>query len=136
MKNATEQMLRMIDFAVEKGLIEAEDRKYTLNLLLDIMKMDAPEAAEVCEEPLPATLTPMLNALCDFAVERGLIADSQGARELFATRLCGAITPSPKEIRDRFNALKAEQGPEAARYPSGKRILRKRGMRRLKRDAA
>ena len=39
-------MLRMIDFAVSKGLIEAEDKKYTLNLLMDIMKMDAPEAAE------------------------------------------------------------------------------------------
>ena len=114
MNNATCQMLRMIDFAVSKGLIEAEDRKYTLNLLLDIMKMDAPEEAQPCAEPLPATLTPMLTALCDIAVEKGLIADSQGARELFATRLCGAITPSPKEIRDTFNALRAEKGPEAA----------------------
>ena len=62
MNNATCQMLRMIDFAVSKGLIEAEDSKYTLNLLLDIMKMDAPEETQPCAEPLPATLTPMLTA--------------------------------------------------------------------------
>ena len=29
----------MLDFAVEKGLIEDEDRKYVMNLLLDIMKI-------------------------------------------------------------------------------------------------
>ena len=114
MKNATEQMLRMIDFAVAKGLIEAEDKKYTLNLLLDIMKMDAPEAVCECAGPLPPTLTPMLTALTDIAVEKGLTADTQGARELFATRLCGAITPSPKEVRDRFNVLMKEEGHEAA----------------------
>ncbi len=113
-KNATGYMLRMIDFAVEKGLIEAEDRKYTLNLLLDIMKMDAPEPVTADFELLPPTLTPMLNGLCDIAVEKGLIADTQGARELFCTRLCGAITPSPKEVRDRFNALKANEGAQAA----------------------
>ena len=114
MKNATEQMLRMIDFAESKGLIETEDKKYTLNLLLDIMKMDAPEAAAPCDEPLPPTLTPILTALCDNAAARGLIADTQGERELFAARLCGAITPSPKEIRDTFAAIMEKDGPAAA----------------------
>ncbi len=113
-KNATGYMLRMIDFAVEKGLVEAEDRKYTLNLLLDIMKMDAPEPMTLDYEPLPPTLTPILGGLCNIAVERGLIADTQGERELFATRLCGTITPSPKEVRDRFNALKKNEGAQDA----------------------
>ncbi len=114
MRNATEWMMRLIDFAVSRNLIEAEDRRYTMNLLLDIMKMDAPEQIHPDAEPLPATVTPMLNGLTDIAVWRGLIGDTQGARELFATRLCGPITPSPWETRERFFRLMREEGPEKA----------------------
>ena len=112
--NATENINRLIDFALSHELIEEADRKYTVNLLLDVMKMDAPEAAQPCAEPLPPTVTPMLNALTAVAVQKGLIADTQGERELFATRLCGCITPHPALVRQKFRSLYESEGPQAA----------------------
>ncbi|MBR0463249.1 MAG: UDP-glucose--hexose-1-phosphate uridylyltransferase [Clostridia bacterium] len=109
---AIHQTLR---FAVEHGLIEAEDIRYTRNRILDVMRMDAPIADQKTQDdPLPPTLTPMLNALTDDAARRGLIADTNGARELFANRLCGCVTPHPYEIRTRFQRLLDTEGPRAA----------------------
>ena len=112
--NATENMLRLIDFAVAHGLVEDIDRDYTLNRLMEAMRMNAPEEAKPCEEPLPPTVTPMLHELTAIAAERGLIADTNGAKELFATKLCGEITPAPAVVRRRFSELYESEGPEAA----------------------
>ncbi|MBO4297967.1 MAG: galactose-1-phosphate uridylyltransferase, partial [Clostridia bacterium] len=70
--NATENLLRLIDFAVAHGLVEDIDRDYTLNRLLDVMKLDAPEEARPCGEPLPPTVTPMLTELAALATQKGL----------------------------------------------------------------
>ena len=112
--NATECLHRLVDFAVTHGLVEDEDRRYAFNRLLDDMKMSAPEEAAPCTEPLPPTVTPILNRLTELATEKGLIADTAGEKELFATRLCGEITPHPAVVRARFETLYKTEGPAAA----------------------
>ena len=112
--NATECLHRLVDFAVKHGLVEEEDRRYTFNRLLDDMKMSAPEETAPCDEPLPPTVTPILNRLTELAAEKGLIADTTGEKELFATRLCGEITPHPAVVRARFETLCKSEGPAAA----------------------
>ena len=112
--NATENLLRLIDFAVAHGLVEDIDRSYTLNRLLEAMQMSAPEAAKPCQEPLPSTVTPMLTELTALAAEKGIIADTNGAKELFAAKLCGEITPAPAVVRRKFRELYDNQGPRAA----------------------
>ena len=114
MAHVTKTLDKVISFAAAHGLIEAEDRAYAMNRLLDIMHMDMPEPFEADQEPLPPTLTPFLETLCDDAAARGLIADTAGERELFANRLCGAVTPHPYEIRARFERLRTTLGPRAA----------------------
>ena len=78
------------------------------------MKMSAPEETAPCDEPLPPTVTPILNRLTELAAEKGLIADTTGEKELFATRLCGEITPHPAVVRARFETLCKSEGPAAA----------------------
>ncbi len=112
--NATENLLRLIDFAVAHGLVEDIDRSYTLNRLLEAMQMSAPEEAKPCEAPLPPTVTPMLTELTALAAEKGIIADTNGAKELFAAKLCGEITPAPAVVRRKFRELYDNQGPRAA----------------------
>ena len=110
---ATEYLYRLVDFAVEKNLIEPIDRAYALNRLLEIMQMDAPEEIEYTPCAVPATATAYLDGLCDIAAEEGVIVDSGERRDLFSAKLMGALTPSPAEIRARFNRLYAES-PAAA----------------------
>ena len=66
----------LLDFAQDKGLIEAEDREYSLNRLMEIMGMEAPECGRPPREEAPETATPMLEPLLELAAARGLFPDS------------------------------------------------------------
>ena len=98
----TELIEQLLVFAEDKQLTEAVDRPYYRNLLLDAMNLDAPEGEPVCADVIPATATQLLNALCDMAVEAGLIEDMGYARDLFSARLMGLLTPAPKAVREDF----------------------------------
>ena len=99
----------LLDYAVNVGLILKEDRIFAFNRLLEIMQLDEAEDAGYVEAPLED----ILEALCDDACRRGLIDDNAVARDLFDTKLMGALTPFPHEVRAGFAAL-YEISPETA----------------------
>ncbi len=99
----------LIKYALEKGLIESGDEFFVFNRLLEIMGLDS---VEDCP-PVEAALPEILAALTDDAVKRGLLDDNITARDLFDTKLMGAVTPFPHEVRRRF-AEKYAVSPEAA----------------------
>ena len=113
-KNITEYFHALLDFAEDRNLIEAEDREYTLNRLLELYGMDAPECERPGRAPSPETATPILDRMMDHAVEMGLFPDSGEQRDLFSAKIMGLLTPHPKAVRERFEMLKATQGPTAA----------------------
>lgn len=65
--HVTEWIYRLTDFAIAKGLIEAQDRAFYVNRLLEAMRMDAPEEIDYVAVPAPETATQMLDALADDA---------------------------------------------------------------------
>ena len=101
----------LIAYALEKKLIQSGDETYVFNHLLALLQLDEADedSAPVGDKSLPA----LLDALTDDAVRRGLIDDNITARDLFDTKLMGALTPWPHEVRQHFAALYAED-PEAA----------------------
>ena len=103
----------LIRYAEEKGMIEACDRVYATNRLLEVLKLSdyAPEA----HEPV-MTLEDILGALCDYAVANGLCEDSVVYRDLFDTSVMGQITPRPSEVIRKFDALYAISPEEATDY--------------------
>lgn len=105
-------MERLLDFAEKTRQIEAEDRAYARNRLLEALRLDAPEA-DAADAPLGDTMTEALNALCDDAVRRGVINDTGESRDLFSAKLAGCVTPSPYEVRARFFE-KYRRSPEEA----------------------
>ncbi len=113
-KKTTQLLEELLTFAEAHQLTEAVDRPYYRNLLLDVMDLDAPEGASCLPADVPATATKLLSALCDLAVEKGLIEDMGYARDLFSARLMGLLTPSPKAVRDAFlQDIAAGQAEEA-----------------------
>ena len=112
--NATENLRRLVLFAIEHGLVEEIDESYVFNRLMDVMKLDAPEEITHDLTFLPPTLTPILAELADEAVRKGLIGDTMGERDLFSVRLAGEITPPPSIVRQTFSQLYEANGPEAA----------------------
>ena len=113
---AIQAMESILEFAVKNELIEAEDRAYARNCLLEIMEMDAPDGEMAAGCVLGETMTEALDALCDIAAEKGLISGTLESRDLFAAKLAGAVTPSPYETRARFNQKYADDPGAATKW--------------------
>ena len=103
-------LLGLLNYAEEKGLIEACDRTYCLNRLLQILRLDAPEGGDTAmQAPLPV----LLQELIDSAVRRGVIEEGVVAADLFDSLLMDALTPYPHEVRRRFAEKFAESSQAA-----------------------
>ena len=103
-------ILSLVEYAVKTGLIEKEDTAFAVNRILEVMQLDAVAEGEKAAD---CPLHEMLEKLTDDAVRRSVCEDNGMARELFDTRLMGALTPFPHEVRRKFSALYAEN-PEKA----------------------
>ncbi len=99
----------LAQYGVQRGLIEECDRVYTVNRLLEALGLDSYAEAE----PVEAPLEDMLGTLLDDAVARGACEGDVTSRDLLDTRLMGALTPPPREVRAKFAAL-YEKSPREA----------------------
>ena len=91
---------RLLHFAKQHGLINEDDLYYAANLLLDVLQADSFEPEPVQEEL--DTAAPILQAMLDDAVKRGLIEDTVSERDLFDTRIMNCVMPRPSEVVRRF----------------------------------
>lgn len=99
----------LVRYGIGCGLIEAGDACYVRNRLLEILRLEeAPVQGQI-----DAPLHELLAALTDDAVQRGLTGDSVTERDLFDTKLMGALTPYPHEVRAEFMRRYAD-APEKA----------------------
>ena len=102
----------LAEYCLRKGLIQPSEKTWAINTILDILRLDGCEhEAEVTGE---IDLAQVLDTLLDDAHERGVLPeDSVVYRDLFDTRLMGALTPRPAQVIEKFRALYAES-PEKA----------------------
>ncbi len=100
----------LVSYAMNKGLALPEDHTVLTNRLLELMHLDA---YEVSDEPQSEDLEEILAGLLAYACEHGLCEDNVVARDLFDTKLMGALTPMPREVNAIFRQL-YEESPQAA----------------------
>ena len=100
----------LADYAEAKGLIEKDDRIFAVNSVLSLLKKNDFDDSVTAFQ---GDLCDILAALCDHAVEKGIIEDSVNDRDLFDTALMGCFTARPSEIRKKFYELYNES-PEKA----------------------
>lgn len=100
----------LVGYALKNGLIEESDKVYSVNRLLEVLGINDYKAPK---EPKKLTLTEALDNLCDYAVSQGMIEDSVVYRDLFDTKIMGALTPRPSEVIAAFNK-QYEVSPEMA----------------------
>ena len=103
----------LISYAVKHGLIEESDKVYCTNSILCLLKKDAYD--DGCKEA-SGEINEILDALCDYAAQKGIIEDSITYRDLFDTALMGALTPRPSQVIEKFNSLYAESPEKATDY--------------------
>ena len=81
----------LVSYAMNRGLAEPVDHQVLTNRLLDILRKDDYESSD---EPQSEDLEEILAGILDYAVENGLCEDNITARDIFDTRIMGAVTPA------------------------------------------
>ena len=100
----------LVSYAMNCGLAEPVDHTVLVNRLLDLLHLDDYTPSD---EPQSEDLEEILSGILDYAVANGLCDDGITARDIFDTRIMGAITPMPREVIGIFRYLYL-QDPEAA----------------------
>ena len=91
----------LICYAMNCGLAEPVDHQVLVNRILDLLSIDEYEPSS---DPLSEDLEEILAGILDYACEKGLCDDNITARDIFDTRIMGALTPMPREIVREFYA--------------------------------
>lgn len=106
---------KLVTYGMETGLITEEDRIYTTNKILELLKLD--EYEEPAEDFCNVELEPVLAELLDYACTQGLLEhDSVVYRDLFDTKIMGLLTPRPHEVIRSFHELYAHSPEDATNY--------------------
>ena len=114
MKKIYDAVKQLITYATKNGLIEECDKICATNKILEILKLD--EISDECA-PENGDLESILAVLCDYAAEKNLIeANSVVYRDLFDTKIMGALTPMPSVVIKKFNELYKESPEKATDY--------------------
>ena len=100
----------LVSYAMNRGLAEPVDHQVLTNRLLDILRKDDYESSD---EPQSEDLEEILAGILDYAVENGLCEDNITARDIFDTRIMGAVTPMPREVVRTFEEKYAISPVEA-----------------------
>ena len=100
----------LVSYAMNTGLAEPEDHIVLVNRLLDLLgKPDY----EPSDEPQSEELEEILAGILDYAVEKDLCDDGITAKDIFDTRIMGALTPMPREVIRTFREKYAEDPVKA-----------------------
>lgn len=111
---------KLVGYGLTTGLIRKEDIIYTVNCLLDLLKLD--EFTEEIDETsfdgmkeADFDLESILKGLLDYAAEHKLMEDDSIVyRDLFDTKIMGQLTARPSEIIAKFRDIYEKQGAVAA----------------------
>ena len=107
--NVNVYIASLVQYGLDKKLIEPSDTIYVTNQILEAMKLDSFEPAD----PEPMSLEEILSGLLEDAVARDVCDDDITSRDLFDAKLMGILTPLPREVHQTFAELYG-QSPEAA----------------------
>ena len=119
-----ERILELTEYALVTGLVEPEDRRFTINRLLELFHLDELEdevaaayakRTPMTQESAEAALEGILNEMLDYAAEDGLMPeDTITYRDLFDTKIMSMLVPRPSEVVRRFYDLYEKESPQAA----------------------
>jgi UDPglucose--hexose-1-phosphate uridylyltransferase len=113
-KDINSLIAQLVQYGKEKGLVAKEDEIYTINRLLEILHLDEYKET-VCEEEMK--LEDILAQIMDWAYENGVMQENSVVyRDLFDTKLMGALVPAPSVVIKKFRELYKESPKKATDF--------------------
>ncbi len=94
---------KLTAYGLQTGLIEKEDKIYTINRLLELFELDELENEDEEVSMETEELEEMLGRMMDYAVEKGIMKeDGIVYRDLFDTKIMSMLVSRPSEVIRRF----------------------------------
>lgn len=118
-------IFELIEYGIDRGLIEEDDRIYTANRLFELFGIEDPgenvgDFQKEISNQIPKSnrkLHEILSDITDYAVAAKLIEDDTVTqRDLFDTKVMGLITPMPSKVRAGFKRRYEASPTEATDY--------------------
>ncbi len=119
-----ERILELTEYGLATGLVKPEDRRYTINRLLELFGLEelSDETAEAFAKREPMTqeqaeeaLEGILAEMLDYAAQEGLMPENTITyRDLFDTKIMSMLVPRPSEVIAHFRELYRNESPRAA----------------------
>lgn len=119
-----ERILELTDYGMTTGLVEPEDRVYTINRLMELFQIDDIEDAvfeaydkrpAMTQESAEAALEGILDEMMAYAYEQGIMKENSIVyKDLFDTKIMGCLVARPSEIRRKFKNLYENESSLAA----------------------
>ncbi len=121
-----ENILKLADYGLATGLIQPEDRQYTINRLLELFELDELEEAvaeahekepKMTQQTAEEALETILKEMMDYAHAQGILKeDSIVYRDLLDTKIMSLLVPRPSEVIGVFRRLYEEGAQKATDY--------------------
>lgn len=119
-----ERILELTEYGLVTGLIEPEDKVYTINRLMELLEVEDIEdavfeaygkRAPMTQESGEAALEEILEDMMAYAYEKGIMKENSIVyKDLFDTKIMGCLVTRPSDIRKKFKNLYENQSPLAA----------------------
>ena len=110
--NLEKEIAKLVEYGLQKELIEPEDKTFVINQYLEIFRLDEYSEPDISGEEI--ILEDILSHLLDAAYDRQIIKSQDiVTRDLFDTKLMGVLVDKPSHVIRKFWNL-YEQSPETA----------------------
>lgn len=106
------EISKLIQYSLEKKLIEVEDKYFAINKILDILNLDDFTEKEI--NNVEINLESILNNILNWAIEKKIIEDSIVYRDLLDTKIMGVLTSTPSVVNTKFYQLYNGKSPKEA----------------------
>lgn len=100
--NIEKLIAKLLEYALDAALITADDVVFMRNRLLQCLELT--EWNDTPADEAEMTIDEILDAINDYAAEKGLISGTGESRDLFDTKIMGELTAFPREVIGKFRA--------------------------------
>lgn len=114
--NINNLITELVNYGIDKGLVENEDRVYVTNRLLELFQLNAYTNDDTDGH---REVHLILNDMLDYAISQGFLEDTITNRDLFDTKIMGLLTPAPSVIRSEFIKHYKTSPQEATKFYYG-----------------
>ena len=119
-----DRILELTEYGLVTGIVEKDDKEYTINRLLELFGIDDIEDATfeaykkrepMTQESAEMALEGILDDMMAYAYEKGIMEENSIVyRDLFDTKIMATLLDRPSVIRNKFRDLYQNESSEAA----------------------